>query len=127
MNLLHTWRITGVMSIALAAIVLAGCTSVGIRTASQPSEACMMALLSGTLVEDPRSGLAVSDGQGNVTPVEWPYGYSARNELSTIVLVDDRGQVVGREGDQVQLGGGLGDEVWYACGLSAANVNPIAP
>lgn len=115
------------MSIAVAAMVLAGCTSAGIKTASQPSEACMMALLSGTLVEDPRSGLAVSDGQGNITPVEWPYGYSARNELSTIVLVDERGQAVAREGDQVQLGGGLGNELWHACGLSAANVNPVAP
>ena len=126
MNLPKARRLVAMIAMVIAATTLAGC-SAGLRTASQPSEACMMALLGGTLVEDPRSGLAVSDGQGNVTPVEWPFGYTARNELSTIVLVDERGQAVAREGDQVQLGGGLGNEFWHACGLSAANVNPIAP
>ena len=55
-------------------------------------------------------------------PVEWPFRYSARMEGTRIVLLDDRGVVVAREGDRIQVGGGMGpgpapNAVWFACGL----------
>jgi hypothetical protein len=103
-------------ALALIVAVTAGC-SVSLRTESQPSQACMDALIGGTLTLDPRSGLGIADEAGVVTPVVWPFGYSARRELSKIALLDATGKVVAHEGDRVQLGGGLGNgDFWYACG-----------
>jgi hypothetical protein len=102
---------------ALAALLLAGCgTPVALRTAREPNDVCMMALLVGTLVRDPETGLGVSGGRGEATPVLWPFGYTARLELDKVVLADETGRTIAREGDQVSLGGGSGaDELWRAC------------
>lgn len=99
----------------LAMATLAAC-SAQLRTAPAPVEACEDALISGRLVADARTGLAISDSTGKVTPVLWPFGYSARSGLSGLELVDDRGAIVAREGDFVEMGGGLGaNETWGAC------------
>jgi hypothetical protein len=75
-----------------------------------------MALMTGTLVEDPRSGLGVEDVAGAVTPVVWPFGYTARNEVGRLALVDEAGRVVAHEGDEIMVGGGFGTDVFHACG-----------
>ena len=116
-------------SAALAALLFVGCgTPVGLRTAKQPSDVCMVALMVGTLARNPQTGLGISGGRGEVTPVLWPFGYSARVELDKVVLVDETGTTVAREGDQVSLGGGLGaDDVWRACrGVSVTPPTPAA-
>jgi hypothetical protein len=110
-------------AVALAsavAVSIAGCAfgpRVALRTSPVASQACMDALVSGVLARDARSGLGIATAGGGATAVEWPFGYSARDEGDRIALVDENGKVVAREGDQVEVGGGLGnDDVWFACG-----------
>ena len=81
-----------------------------------------MALMAGTLVEDPRSGLAVEDVTGAVTPVIWPFGYSARPDLGGMALVDANGAVIAHVGEAIEVGGGLGRDFWVACGFGITNV-----
>lgn len=70
----------------------------------------------GSLERHPLTGLGVGTANG-VTPVEWPFGYSARVVGASIVLVDGSGKVVAREHDRVNVGGGLGaGPLWFACG-----------
>jgi len=80
--------------------------------------ACMDALLVGSLVADPRWGIAVAGaGDGRVVKVVWPSGYLGRQADGVIELLDGTGRVVGRVGDNVQLGGGFGvEDAWYTCG-----------
>jgi hypothetical protein len=100
-------------------LVTAGCSLVApaaqLKTAAEPPQACMDALTRGTLTRDPQSGLGLAAADGTRTPVEWPFGYSARNELGKIVLVDETGRTIAREGDVISVGGGFGDRLWYAC------------
>jgi len=106
-------RLFSVAAIALLALVVAGCT-VQLRTDSRPRDACDDALASGRLVTDARSGLALATNGGDVTPILWPFGWSARREMSSVVLLDGTGKVVAREGDLVQVGGGLGSDGFFA-------------
>jgi hypothetical protein len=114
-------RIRSLFATVLMAAAIAGC-SASLRTAPAPAEDCDMALLAGTLVEDPRSGLGVEDVTGTVTPVLWPFGYSARPDLGGIALVDANGAVIAHVGETIELGGGLGREFWVACGFGITNV-----
>ena len=109
-------RIRNLLGVALAVSVLAGC-SVQLLTAAAPSDACDMALIAGSLERHPQTGLGIGTSGEAVTPVQWPFGYSARMELSTVVLVDETGKVVAREHDRIEVGGGAGaDGLWVACG-----------
>ena len=112
---------------ALAVVLLAGCGSpVAIRTQPAPLSACMDALATGTLVASNLSGLAIRGGdEGEVTAVEWPFEYTARREITGLVLIDSVGVVVAHEGQVIQMGGGSGaDGVFHACPGSIAVVPP---
>ena len=112
---------------ALAVLLLAGCgTPVAIRTQPAPLSACMDALATGTLVASNLSGLAIRAGNdGEVIEVEWPFEYTARREVSGLVLVDSIGGVVAHEGQVIQMGGGSGaDGVFHACPGSISVVPP---
>jgi hypothetical protein len=90
---------------------------ISLLTEPAPAQACMDALARGTLVPDPRSGLALASPTGERTPVMWPFGYSARLVDAVIELVDSSGNFVAREGDTVEMGGGFGGSgLFYACG-----------
>jgi hypothetical protein len=119
-------RDTKIAAFALVAIALAGCSilspATGIRTAPAPAQACLAALLGGTLAEHPQSGLGVTSADGQATAVEWPFGYTARNDMGSLLLVDERGRVVAREGDEVSVGGGFGNQFWHACGPVTVSV-----
>jgi hypothetical protein len=109
-------RIRHLLSLALIAAVLAGC-SVPLARAAAPSENCDLALIAGSLERHPQTGLGIGTSGEEVTPVQWPFGYSARMEISTVVLVDEKGKVVAREHDRVEAAGGAGAEgTWIACG-----------
>ncbi len=82
----------------------------------------MDALMTGTLARHPQSGLGITGTDGQSMAVEWPFRYSARLETGRIVLVDETGKVVAREGDEISVGGGFGNAFWHACG--PVNVNP---
>ena len=76
----------------------------------------MDALAQGTLVPDPRTGLALATSTGERMPVMWPFGYSARLVDGEIELLDGSGAFVAREGDLIQMGGGSGaNGLFYAC------------
>ncbi len=86
-----------------------------IRTAAQQSQACMDALLVGRLTKSVASGLSVTSADGKLTPVEWPFRYSAVQVAGRVQLLDETGNVVAREGDEITVGGGFGNNVWFAC------------
>ncbi len=110
-------RLGSLAGIALVALAFAACSPSQLRTAPAPATACELALMAGSLERHPQTGLGIAGSDVDLTPVQWPFGYSARTELSTIVLVDESGKVVAREHDRVEVGGGLGnDGVWFACG-----------
>lgn len=104
-----------IISFAAVALLVAGC-AVQLRTAPAPHAGCDDALISGRLMTSAQSGLAVVDSTGHVTEVLWPFGYTARRSVSGVELVDEKGAVVAKEGDFVEMGGGLGaNAVWGAC------------
>lgn len=89
--------------------------AVGLRTAAVQPQACMDALLGGTLTKHAQSGLGITSADGQQTPVEWPFRYSSRLEGGRIILLDETGKVVAREGDELNVGGGFGNQFWHAC------------
>jgi hypothetical protein len=88
----------------------------GLRTAAVQPQACMDALIVGKLVKHAQSGLGITSADGQQTAVEWPFRYSAWVLNGRIVLLDETGKVVAREGDEITVGGGFGTQLWYACG-----------
>ena len=87
----------------------------GILTAAVEPDACMDALMGGTLAKHPQSGLGITSADGTRSPVEWPFRYSARVEFGRVILLDETGRVVAREGDEITVGGGFGNQFWHAC------------
>lgn len=113
-----------IVALAFLGVVLAGC-AVQLRTAPAPVSACDDALASGRLVANAQSGLAFQDQAGGVTPVLWPFGYSARRGVGGIELLDSGGAVIAREGDFVTAGGGTGnDGLFEVCPASLKVVPP---
>jgi hypothetical protein len=111
-------------ALLLAAAVIAGCASPVLRTAPAPADVCDDALASGRLVTSRQSGLALVPPEGAATLVIWPFGYGSRGFVGSIELVDEKGTTVAREGQFVQVGGGLGvDGFFVAC---AGSVQVVA-
>jgi hypothetical protein len=113
-----------VLAIAVAACSPAGSATpspsdapaaFGLRTAAVQPQACMDALMGGRLTRHAQSGLGITAADGTQTPVEWPFRYSAWLVDGPVVLHDETGKTVAREGDEVTVGGGLGNALWYAC------------
>ena len=107
------------LGITLVMAFVAGCSlapSTNLKAAAAEPQACMDALLGGKLTRHAETGLGVTSADGTSTAVEWPFGYTARNELGKLVLLDETGKVVAREGDEITVGGGFGNTLWHACG-----------
>lgn len=98
--------------------------AVGLRTAAVQPQACMDALIGGKLAEHAQSGLGITSADGQQTAVEWPFRYSAWLVDGRIVLHDETGKLVAREGDEITVGGGFGNQLWYAC--APVTVTPAA-
>jgi hypothetical protein len=80
-----------------------------------PNFACQDALAGGTLAADPRSGLGLRTESG-VMPVSWPFGFAAARADGVLVLIDDAGRALAREGDPLSVPGGMGaNGLWFAC------------
>ena len=116
----HGLRAFVVMSVL--ALTVAACSQLVLRTAAEPAVACDAALTAGRLVSSRESGLALGPAGGGPTiPVTWPFGYSAGGFVGSLELRDETGRVLAREGDFVQVGGGMGgDDSWVACAGSVA-------
>ena len=110
-----------IVAAALAFVVVA-CNQLVLRTAPAPATACDAAITAGRLVSSRESGLALGPaGGGPNIPVTWPFGYSAGGFVGTLELRDETGRVLAREGDFVQVGGGMGgDDSWVACAGSVS-------
>ena len=77
----------------------------------------MDALAGGTIVDDPRWGVALAQDDGTRLQVVWPAGYVARRTDGMLELVDADGDAVARAGDRVTVAGGMAlGEAWWACG-----------
>lgn len=116
-------RILRIAAGSVLVIALAACqggsiggAAVSIKTAPAVAQACMDALAGGRLAVNNQSGLGITSADGQALAVEWPFGYTARTELGTTVLVDEAGRVVARVGDEITVGGGFGNQFWHACG-----------
>ena len=72
--------------------------------------------MSGTLTRNPQPGLGITSADRQATAVEWPFGYSATIASNRVSLFDKAGKLVAREGDEITIGGGFGNQLWYACG-----------
>jgi hypothetical protein len=110
-------RLRAPLVIGLLAFAAVACNQVVLRTAAEPALACDAALTAGRLVSSRESGLALrpADGGPNIA-VTWPFGYSARGFVGGLELRDEAGRVLAREGDFVQVGGGMGgDDSWIGC------------
>jgi hypothetical protein len=107
---------TATGSPATAAPATPGGQRFDIRSAAVEPQACMDALIGGTLARSAQSGLGITGADGTSNAVEWPFGWSASIELGRVALSDETGNVVAREGDQITIGGGFGNQLWYACG-----------
>lgn len=85
---------------------------------------CMEALLTGTLAADPNdpSGVWLVAG-GERFELGWPYEFGVRFEPEG-VLVAPGGEVVAREGDEVSLGGGGVDDVFWVCTIDGRTWPP---
>jgi hypothetical protein len=100
-------------------VVPADGAAVRIATASEPNPSpwnlCPTALGGGTLAPSPRSGLGFG-ADGEIRDVLWPFGYTARRDGDTVLLIDDHGTFVARTGEHMAVGGGaIGDNTFFAC------------
>ena len=82
---------------------------------------CEAALLEGTLrgdAQDPRVAWLIAP-TGVRRELQWPFGFSARFAPDLQIVVPD-GQLVAREGDEVDLGGGFrpDTEVFAVCEIN---------
>lgn len=73
------------------------------------AEAYPAALIEGVLEE--RSGCLFVSAGGERWLLLWPEGYAMRVVDGQLEVVDDVGELVGREGDAISLGGGEGRPV----------------
>jgi hypothetical protein len=86
---------------------------------------CDLALASGTLTNNRPDGLALRAADGSIQRVLWPFGYSSRGFVGSMELVDPTGAAIAREGDFIQMGGGLdGEGIFAACAGTVAKAAP---
>ena len=108
------------------AIVFAGCGQ--LRTGPQNAgNACDGALIAGTLARSEATGLGVANEDGVVDPVVWPFGFTIGQDLAAVALIDPTGQVVAREGDRIEAGGGANAEgIFVICPADSIRVQEQA-
>jgi len=87
---------------------------------SETPPPCPAGELRGQLIADEAEGVVILEESGLRRPVIWPHGYVARLNAGDLELLNERGQAVAHEGDQMVIGGGEHgegpDPPWLACG-----------
>ena len=92
--------------------------------------ACPTALLAPVRVASSDDDLVlVSVASGEPLPVVWPGGFAAWRIDGRAVLAGPYGDIIGREGDELDhLGGGLGaDDIFQVCGAGLSGQIGLAP
>jgi hypothetical protein len=78
--------------------------------------ACPTAFADGVLV-DAGETLVLQAQSGEKNRIVWASGYRVEERSGKLVLVDWLGGVKARQGDHIQVGGGVGtDDLFHACG-----------
>jgi hypothetical protein len=122
---MHSYRRIATIIVLTAVLGLAGCSTLSLRTANAPTTACDLALARGILASSRESGLALREPEGPNIIVLWPFGYSSRGFVGSMELVDPTGSSIAREGDTVEMAGGMNlDGVFVAC---AGTIKKVAP
>ena len=89
-------------------------TTIELRTHETPEPGCRLQFNSGFLARHQLTGLGIADASGHVTPVEWPFGFTAWEDVAGAALVDSNAQVVAREGQAIGFSG-PGVDFIHAC------------
>jgi hypothetical protein len=77
---------------------------------------CATALADGVLVAQDNT-LVLRAPTGETSPIAWDSGTSVRVDNGKLALVDWLGGVKAREGDHIQVAGGVStDDIFHACG-----------
>jgi hypothetical protein len=77
---------------------------------------CPTALAEGVLVAEGTS-LVLRATTGETNPIAWDSGTSVRVDNGKLTLVDWLGGIKARDGDHIQVAGGVGtDDIFHACG-----------
>ncbi len=96
--------------VVVAALAVLGAFNAGCQVS------CATALADGVLVNDGKT-LVLQFQTGENGPIVWPDGYRVQEDNGKLALVDWLGGVKAREGDHIQVAGGVGtDDVFHACG-----------
>ena len=109
----------GVAGVPMARVlVLIGLVLTVVSGGSGCAQGCPAALLTGVLTEEAGEAVVIPDGGGPSERIIWPSGHSVGRDGDDVVVTNMLGEVVAREGDRVELGGGERESgVWVVCGL----------
>jgi hypothetical protein len=115
--------------VLLVATALSGCgttqlSTIPLHTAAKPETACDAALATGRLTNNRPNGLALQGANGETSLVLWPFGYRTQGVVGSMELIDDHGQFVAREGDMVEMTGGMGTEGFFVACAGTIKVVP---
>jgi hypothetical protein len=101
-------RLQATLVAAILLVALSG-------TSASCSVGCPTALASGVLTAS-GTDLLLTDDTGAPMDVVWPDGYSVRRDGDALALVNRFGFVMAREGDRIDMGGGVGtDDRFHGC------------
>jgi hypothetical protein len=99
-----------------AALMAATLGATGCQGTPTILTSCPLALVQGTLVASGEN-LEIDVPGGSTQLVHWPDGVSVGRSDGTLALIGFFGQVIAREGDYIEMGGGEGaDGVFKGCG-----------
>ena len=122
-----TTRLLLVAVLAVSPLATIGCSPDGpvtLRTTHNAGAACDLLPARGILIGDPNWGLALMGTDASGDPhrygVVWSDVYSARRDGGTVLLLDQSGNVVAREGDHVVLLSPRRDPL-YACDIEVVD------
>ena len=104
-------------AICLALLVATMLAAVGCQGRPTLGQGCPTGLITGTLVED-EGTLSIEVSPGRTQQVLWPDGVTVSQAESGLALIGFFGQVIARQGDVIEMGGGYttGDALFISCG-----------
>ena len=135
-------RVPRVLAALVALVIVGACQLVagpdGVPLGTEPLRAirspqpgelvgCMEALATGVLRGDPGDPSRVwLDARGDRIELGWPYDFGVRFDPGAVVVAPG-GEVVAREDDALELGGGFLGGVFWICDFDGRSWPPYTP